>query len=117
MLMARLPNSSEEIPMSTPALSKLAELRAKTDQQLMRVILRELDRALPMARAATSRESPLYIRAEKAYARVKPLVSRVEGVSSEQRGNLETKLIEVETALERVASKGIQTGLPIRETK
>jgi hypothetical protein len=100
--------------MSTPALSKLAELRAKTDQQLMRVILRELDRALPMARAATSRESPLYIRAEKAYARVKPLVSRVEGVSSK---HLETKLIEVETALERVASKGIQTGLPVRETK
>jgi hypothetical protein len=88
--------------------SKLAELRARTDQQLLLVILRELDRALPMARAAASRESSLYVRAEKAYRRVRPLVSRIEVVSNDQKANLETKLKEVGMALERVASKGIQ---------
>jgi multidrug resistance efflux pump len=91
--------------MSTPALSKLAELRAKTDQQLLQVILRELDRALPMAKAAANKASPLYLRAEKAYARVRPLVSKVEAVSEKERADLEAKLREVEVALERAASK------------
>jgi len=103
--------------MSTPAPAKLAELRAKTDSQLMFVILRELDRALPMAKAATNRASPLYIRAEKAYARVKPLVSKVEAVSNDNRADLDAKLEEVRMALERAASKSVQAGLPFRKTK
>jgi hypothetical protein len=88
--------------MSTPSPSKLAELRRRTDQQLMLVILGELGRALPMAKAAASRESPLYIRAEKTYSRVRPLVSKVQAVSDEQKADLETKLKEVEVALERL---------------
>ncbi len=90
--------------MSTPAPSKLAELRAKTDQQLLSVILRELDRALPMAKAAVSKASPLYIRAEKAYAKVKPLVPTVVAVSDENRAHLEKRVNEVRVALERAAS-------------
>jgi len=43
---------------STPSPSKLAELCARTDQQLMLVILGELGRALTMAKAAVSKESP-----------------------------------------------------------
>jgi hypothetical protein len=93
--------------MSTPTPSKLAELRARTDRQLVFVILRELDRALPMAKAAANKESPLYVRALKAYARVRPLVSRVEAVSDNEMAKLEAKLKEVEAALERAASKRI----------
>ena len=100
--------------MSTPKPSKLAELRAKTDQQLLLVIQRELDRALPMAKAAASKESPLYIRAEKAFARVKPLLSKVEAVSDQERSDLEAKVKEFDMALKRAASKSTQAGLPSR---
>jgi multidrug resistance efflux pump len=93
--------------LSTPSPPKLAELRARTDQQLMLVILRELDRALPMAKAAVTKESPLYIRAQKAYMRVKPLVSKVEAVSDDEMAKLEAKMKEVQVALERVVSKRI----------
>jgi multidrug resistance efflux pump len=86
---------------------KLAELRARTDQQLMLVIRQELDRALPMAKAAVSKASPLYVRAEKAYMKVRPLVSKVEAVSDDDIAKLQAKLKEVEAALERAASKGI----------
>jgi hypothetical protein len=99
---------------STPTPSKLGELRARTDRQLLLVILRELDRALPMAKAAASKESPLYTRAEKAFAKVRPLVSKVEAVSDEQKADLDARLREVQDALIRVALKGTQTGLPSR---
>jgi len=93
--------------MGTPAPTKLAELRAKTDHQLLQVILRELDRALTMAKAAANKASPLYIRAERTYAKVRPLVSRVEAVSEDERAKLEAKLKEVQVALERAAATGI----------
>jgi hypothetical protein len=57
-----------------------------------------------MAKAAVNKESPLYVRAEKAFARVRPLVSKVEAVSADKRAGLEAKLKEVEAALERAAS-------------
>lgn len=90
--------------MSSPTPSKLGELRDKTDHQLYLVILRELDRALPMAKTAVSRESPLYVRAEKAYAKVKPLVPKVV-LDGDQKAHLDAKLKEVEAALTRAASK------------
>lgn len=93
--------------MGTPAPAKLAELRAKTDRQLLQVILRELDRALPMAKAAANKASPLYIRAEKTYIKVRPLVSRIEAVTEDERAKLEAKLKEVQVALDRAAAKGI----------
>ena len=90
--------------MSTPSPSKLAQLRARTDQQLLLVILQELDRALPMAKAAVNKESPLYVRAQKAYLKVSPLVSKVEAISVNQMGTLEAKLKEIRMALDRAAS-------------
>jgi len=93
--------------LSTPSPSKLAELRARTDLQLLMVILRELDRALPMAKAAVNKESPLYIRAAKTYMKVRPLVSKVEAVSDNEMAKLEAKMKEVQVALERVVSKRI----------
>jgi len=90
---------------STPTPSKLGELRARTDRQLLLVIMRELERALPMATTAASKESPLYARAEKAYLKVKPLVSKVEAVTDEQKSALERKLTEIQAALAKAAAK------------
>lgn len=90
--------------MSIPSPSKLAQLRARTDQQLLLVILQELDRALPMAKAAVNKESPLYVRAQKAYLKVRPLVSKVEAISDNQMAKLEAKLNEVRVALDKAAS-------------
>ena len=78
----------------------------------MLVIRQELDRALPMAKAAVSKESPLYIRAENAYLKVRPLMSKVEAVSDEERSGLEAKLKQVEAALERAAIRSA----PIRHS-
>jgi len=89
---------------SIPSPSKLAQLRARTDQQLLLVILQELDRALPMAKAAVNKESPLYVRAQKAYLKVRPLVSKVEAISDNQMAKLEAKLNEVRVALDKAAS-------------
>jgi len=90
--------------MSTPSPSKLAQLRARTDQQLLLVILKELDRALPMAKAAVNKESPLYVRAQRAYLKLRPLVSKVEAISDNQMAKLEAKLNEVRVALDKAAS-------------
>ena len=73
----------------------------------MLVIRQELDRALPMAKAAVSEASPLYVRAQKAYLKVRPLVSKVEAVSDDEMAKLEAKIKEVQVALERAASKRI----------
>jgi hypothetical protein len=60
-----------------------------------------------MAKAAARKESPLYVRAEKACTRVKPLVSRVGAVGDDERADLDAKVEEFEAALKRVAAKGI----------
>jgi hypothetical protein len=65
-----------------------------------------------MAKTAESKESPLYLRAKKAYTRVKPLVSRIEVVSDDERADMVAKVKEFEVALKRVESKGPRTGSP-----
>ena len=99
----------KSFPVSAPTPAKLAELRARTDRQLSLVIRRELERALPMAKTAVNKGSPLYTRAEKAYTRVRPLVSRLEVVTNDERTDLEAKLREVQRELERAASNSVPT--------
>jgi len=57
-----------------------------------------------MAKAAVNKESPLYVRAQKAYLKVRPLVSKVEAISDNQMAKLEAKLNEVRVALDKAAS-------------
>ena len=59
-----------------PNDAKLAELRARTDRELLVLIQRELDRALPLADVVVNRESAFYGEAETGYRKVLTLLLR-----------------------------------------
>ena len=69
--------------------SKLAELRQKTDRQLLIVIQNELERGLTLADLAASKESALYARAERAWEKAKSLLPKINGVNTDERRQLE----------------------------
>ena len=70
---------------------KLAELRARTDRQLVVLIHRNLDRALAFY------DGP---RAQRAEAEASALLARVERVTHEERARLEAKLARLRKILE-----------------
>lgn len=88
------------------SFSKLAELQAKTDQDLVRIIDGELDRGLALASVAASRRSVFSAQAEGVYNRAKALLSKTSGASGldrEELARLEHKLKELWMALDLVA--------------
>jgi hypothetical protein len=92
---------------ATLELSKLAELRAKTDQELVKIIDNELERGLRSAlmteRAKSASDSdsaqPPHIRAETTYADALKLLPVVDDHSERRR--LERKLKQLREALDR----------------
>ena len=84
------------------APSKLVELRAKTDRELLALIKRELKRALLLANVAATMESPLYQHAEKIVERVAKLLSTISEVDRSERTALEARIKDVRLALDRV---------------
>ena len=86
-------------------VSKLAELRAKTDRQLIQIINNELERGLHLALLAAETKSAYHFgvtelhdaEAEKACASALTLVSRVDNTNERQR--LESKLLRLRAAL------------------
>lgn len=86
-------------------VSKLAELRAKTDRQLIQIINSELDRGLHLALVNAEANSaydfhgaePPVVEAEKACAYALGLVSKVDDTNERRR--LESKLIRLGAAL------------------
>ena len=75
--------------------TKLAELRAKTDRDLQRILDMELDRGLALANVAATRHSKFYAQAEAIYARSKQLLPMTPA--------FENKLKELRMALDLVA--------------
>jgi len=72
--------------MSAPApLSKLVELRAKTDRDLVRIIGNALDVALLLAGTQVDSAGLLYGRAQEIYADTLMLLPKVEDVSERRR--------------------------------
>ena len=88
--------------------SKLAELRQKTDQQLLIVIQNELERGLTLADLAASKESALYARAERAWEKAKSLLPKINGVNTDERRQLELQLKDLRATLGRVSSRNVQ---------
>ena len=88
--------------------SKLAELRQKTDRQLLIVIQNELERGLTLADLAASKGSALYARAERACEKAKALLTKIHGVSTDERRQLELRLKDLRATLDRVSSKNVQ---------
>jgi len=81
---------------------KLAELRARTDRDLVRILNADLERALALASVAATRHSVFRSQAEAMYARAKKLLPELSGASADELAQLESKLKELSMALELV---------------
>ena len=86
---------------ATAQLSKLAELRAKTDQDLVSIIDNALEVGLLIAATETHVDSarPFHGRAEEIYANTVMLISKVENLRERRR--LEERLRELRNALDK----------------
>jgi hypothetical protein len=82
--------------------SKLAELRAKTDRDLIRIVGAELDRAIVLAHLAGASQSVFHMRATAVYTQVKALLEKMPSQSPASPAELEAKLKELRLALELV---------------
>ncbi len=86
---------------ATAELSKLAELRAKTDQDLMRIIDNALEVGLLLAATDTHVDSAMQLhgRAEEIHADTLMLIPKIEDVSERRR--LEDRLELLRERLDR----------------
>ena len=81
---------------------KLLTLRARTDHDLLVLVNRELDRASALLDVATTRYSPLFAQAERAFATAMALLPRICGVSEDDRLRIETKMVKLRSRLAQV---------------
>ena len=82
------------------AFPKLAELRARTDRDLLRILSADLERSLALANVAATNNSVFRRRAETTYRRTKTLLPRLSGLTPEEHARLEAKIKEVGMALD-----------------
>jgi hypothetical protein len=93
--------------MKIGAALTLVELRSKTDRELLVLLKTELKRALLLANVAATRESPLYVAAERAYHSATKLLPTVSDPSRNRRALLETTLKELRVALDSLPTHRI----------
>ena len=74
---------------------KLAEIRCRTDRDLVRIINADLDRSLALANVAATRQSVFLRQAEAMYLRAKNLLPRLSGLTRDEQANLEAKVKEL----------------------
>ena len=82
--------------------SKLAELRARTDRDLVRILNADLERSLALANVAATKHSVFRSQAEARYTRAKMLLPKLSGLTTAEQADLETKLKELGMALDLV---------------
>lgn len=95
---------------NTAEFSKLAELRVKTDRELVRIIEGELERGLRLALIGPGPKivnhfdstKPPHASAAKAYADAVKLLPKVDDMT--ERGRLQSKLKQLREALDRVSA-------------
>ena len=85
--------------------SKLVELQRKTDEDLLTLVRRELDRGLTLADVAVTIQSPLSAQAERAYKTAKAWLPLISGRDRGERRELEFRLKELRAALDRIPSE------------
>jgi len=82
--------------------SKLAELRARTDRDLVRILNADLERGLALASVAATRHSVFRSQAEALHNRTRTLLPQLSGATSDELAELEAKLKELGMALDLV---------------
>jgi hypothetical protein len=83
---------------------KLVSIRHHTDHDLQVLVSRELDRAFALLNVATTSTSPLFAQAAKAYDTARAIVPRISGMSDGERLQIESRLKEVRSQLDQVAT-------------
>jgi hypothetical protein len=81
---------------------KLLTLRARTDHDLLVLVNRELDRGFALLDVATTRNSPLFAQAEKAFAAATAMLPRIAGLSADDRQRIESKVRQLRSRMEEV---------------
>lgn len=81
---------------------KLAELRARTDRDLVRILNADLERSLALANVAAGRGSVFRVEAEAVYQRARVVLTEISGVPDREIHELEGKLKELGMALDLV---------------
>jgi hypothetical protein len=84
--------------------TKLAQLRARTDRDLLLCVRRELDRGLTLAHVAATKRSPFYDQAQKACVLAVRLLPKIGGLTAGARRELEATLKDLQVALELLPS-------------
>ena len=83
---------------------KLVSIRRRTDQDLLVLVNRELDRGVTLVDLATDRKSPLFVQAEKAYDTVRTILPRISDLSKGDHLHLEWRLKELRFRLDQVVT-------------
>ena len=83
---------------------KLVSIRHRTNHDLLVLVSRELDRGFALVDVATTRTSPLFAQAEKAYDTARAILPRIADLSEGDRLHLESRLKELRVRLDQVAT-------------
>ena len=81
---------------------KLRVLRARTDFDLVVLVQRELDRGLALVKAATTRNSPVFVQAVKAHGTASALLPSIAGLNNDDRLRIQGKANELRSRLDQV---------------
>ncbi|HEV3202229.1 MAG TPA: hypothetical protein VGZ73_30235 [Bryobacteraceae bacterium] len=83
---------------------KLRVLRSRTDHDLLVLVQRDLDRGFTLVDLATTRNSPLFAHAEKAYQGAATLLSKISALPEDDRLRIEGKVKHLRLRLDQVPS-------------
>jgi hypothetical protein len=81
---------------------KLVSIRHRTDHDLLVLVSRELDRSFALVDVATTRTSPLFAQAEKAYDTARAILPRISDLSEGDRLRIELSQKELRSRLDQV---------------
>jgi hypothetical protein len=80
---------------------KLVALRARTNYDLLVLVQREIDRGFALVDGTTTRNSPLFAQAEKAFASATVMFPRISGMSQGDQVQIEARLKELRSRLDQ----------------
>jgi hypothetical protein len=86
----------------TAFYAKLLTLRARTDHDLLVLVKRNLDRGFALLDVATTRNSPLFVQAEKAFAIATAMLPRIAGLSADDRQRIKAKVEQLRFRFDEV---------------
>jgi hypothetical protein len=93
---------------ATSKETKLFELRHKTDRGLVLLVRKEIGRGLTLAETAVTSKSKQYVQAERAYLMSGSWLLLTSGLDRDERRDLELRLQELKSALQRLRSQDLQ---------